>query len=55
MADLNHGGSCFSGRSHVLYWSDALSEVAFVVPSPAIAQQNQGSQQSLGSTSSPGK
>lgn len=54
MADLNHGGSCFSGRSHVLYWSDALSEVAFVVPSPAIAQQNQGSQQSLGSTSSPG-
>ncbi|KAK3862467.1 hypothetical protein Pcinc_031674 [Petrolisthes cinctipes] len=33
--DSSHGGSGFSGRSHVLYWSDALSEVAFVVPAPA--------------------
>ncbi|XP_068208219.1 ral GTPase-activating protein subunit beta isoform X4 [Palaemon carinicauda] len=38
--DVNHGGSGFSGRTHVLYWSDALSEMAFVVPSPAPAQPN---------------
>ena len=28
------GGSVFDGRHWVLYWSDVLSEVAFVVPSP---------------------
>ncbi|XP_045133691.1 ral GTPase-activating protein subunit beta-like isoform X7 [Portunus trituberculatus] len=33
--DSNHGGSGFSGKSHVLYWSDALSEMAFVVPAPS--------------------
>ncbi|KAG0723198.1 Ral GTPase-activating protein subunit beta [Chionoecetes opilio] len=33
--DSNHGGSGFSGRTHALYWSDALSEMAFVVPAPS--------------------
>lgn len=33
--DSNHGGSGFSGKTHVLYWSDALSEMAFVVPAPS--------------------
>ncbi|CAL4091038.1 unnamed protein product [Meganyctiphanes norvegica] len=32
--DVNHGGSAFNGDHHVLYWSDALSEIAFVVPAP---------------------
>jgi hypothetical protein len=28
----SHGGSAYSGDSQVLYWADASSEVAFVVP-----------------------
>ncbi|KAK7862306.1 hypothetical protein R5R35_014671 [Gryllus longicercus] len=35
-ADLhpnNHGGSLYNGETHVLYWADASSEIAFVVPS----------------------
>ncbi|XP_040071658.2 ral GTPase-activating protein subunit beta isoform X2 [Ixodes scapularis] len=36
IADLpaDHGGSLYSGHHQVLYWSDVLSEVVFVVPSP---------------------
>lgn len=44
--DANHGGSGFNGRSHVLYWSDAVSEIAFVVPAPTHGQASPGSQQS---------
>ena len=29
----DHGGAMFNGDNHVLYWADALSELAFVVPS----------------------
>lgn len=29
----DHGGCLFDGRNQVLYWADAMSEVAFVVPS----------------------
>lgn len=29
----DHGGCLFDGRYQVLYWADAMSEVAFVVPS----------------------
>jgi hypothetical protein len=28
----NHGGSLYNGDSQVLYWADASSEIAFVVP-----------------------
>lgn len=36
IADLpaDHGGSLYSGHHQVLYWSDMLSELVFVVPSP---------------------
>ncbi|KAH8032209.1 hypothetical protein HPB51_023986 [Rhipicephalus microplus] len=36
IADLpaDHGGSLYSGHHQVLYWSDVLSELVFVVPSP---------------------
>lgn len=27
-----HGGALYNGGSHVLYWADVSSEVAFVVP-----------------------
>lgn len=27
-----HGGSVFNGESHILYWADVSSEIAFVVP-----------------------
>lgn len=30
--DTDHGGSLYNGRKQVLYYADALSEVAFVVP-----------------------
>ena len=29
----DHGGSIFNGDHHILYWSDAESEIAFIVPS----------------------
>lgn len=29
----DHGGSLYNGEHQVLYWSDVLSEIAFVVPS----------------------
>ncbi|XP_033610459.1 ral GTPase-activating protein subunit beta isoform X8 [Cryptotermes secundus] len=31
-APSNHGGSAYNGDSQVLYWADASSEIAFVVP-----------------------
>jgi len=31
-APSNHGGSLYNGDSQVLYWADASSEIAFVVP-----------------------
>lgn len=30
---INHGGCLYNGQRQVLYWSDATSELAFVVPS----------------------
>lgn len=30
--DGEHGGSLYNGNTHVLYWADVSSEVAFVVP-----------------------
>lgn len=29
----NHGGALYNGDTHILYWADASSEVAFIVPS----------------------
>lgn len=37
---LEHGGGAFDGDHHVLYWADALSEMAFVVPSAAAAEKS---------------
>uniref|UniRef100_A0A8D8UV98 Ral GTPase-activating protein subunit beta n=2 Tax=Cacopsylla melanoneura TaxID=428564 RepID=A0A8D8UV98_9HEMI len=34
LEDTPHGGSLFNGQSHVLYWADVSSEIAFVVPTP---------------------
>lgn len=31
-APSKHGGSAYNGDSQVLYWADASSEIAFVVP-----------------------
>jgi len=27
-----HGGSLFSGETHILHWEDVTSEISFVVP-----------------------
>jgi len=27
-----HGGSLYNGETHVIYWADVSSEIAFVVP-----------------------
>ncbi|XP_077531546.1 ral GTPase-activating protein subunit beta isoform X2 [Haemaphysalis longicornis] len=42
IADLpaDHGGSLYSGHHQVLYWSDVLSEIVFVVPSPKSLPQD---------------
>ena len=31
-ATSGHGGSLYNGENNVLYWADASSEIAFVVP-----------------------
>ncbi|KAL0129771.1 hypothetical protein PUN28_001794 [Cardiocondyla obscurior] len=31
-AHSNHGGALYNGDTHVLYWADVSSEIAFVVP-----------------------
>ncbi|XP_077290167.1 ral GTPase-activating protein subunit beta isoform X2 [Arctopsyche grandis] len=28
----NHGGALYNGDTHILYWADASSEIAFIVP-----------------------
>lgn len=30
--DTSHGGSLYNGETHMIYWSDVSSEIAFVVP-----------------------
>lgn len=30
--NTSHGGSLFNGETHVIYWADVSSEIAFVVP-----------------------
>lgn len=30
--NTSHGGSLYNGESHVIYWADVSSEIAFVVP-----------------------
>jgi len=32
VAHDNHGGAFYNGDTHVLYWADVSSEIAFVVP-----------------------
>lgn len=32
VANSNHGGALYNGDTHVLYWADVSSEIAFVVP-----------------------
>lgn len=34
--DAEHGGALYNGNTHVLYWADVSSEVAFVVPTSSI-------------------
>lgn len=31
-AHSDHGGALYNGDTHVLYWADVSSEIAFVVP-----------------------
>lgn len=30
--NTSHGGSLYNGETHVVYWADVSSEIAFVVP-----------------------
>lgn len=30
--NTTHGGSLYNGETHVIYWADVNSEIAFVVP-----------------------
>lgn len=30
--NTSHGGSLYNGETHVIYWADVSSEIAFVVP-----------------------
>lgn len=44
--NTSHGGSLYSGETHVIYWADVSSEIAFVVPTSL--KENQESQKSDG-------
>ena len=50
----NHGGSLYNGEKYVLYWADASSEIAFVVPSHLSGESSSVSSESL-QTHGPGK
>ncbi|XP_050531868.1 ral GTPase-activating protein subunit beta isoform X2 [Daktulosphaira vitifoliae] len=35
-----HGGNLYNGESHVIYWADVSSEIAFVVPSHNVQEKS---------------
>ncbi|XP_033225547.1 ral GTPase-activating protein subunit beta isoform X3 [Belonocnema kinseyi] len=37
----DHGGSLYDGNTHVLYWADVSSEIAFVVPTQPLGVSNE--------------
>lgn len=32
----DHGGSLYNGSTHLLYWADVSSEIAFIVPTQSV-------------------
>lgn len=44
--NVPHGGSLYNGETHVIYWADVSSEIAFVVPTnlkkPGKSQRSEG-------------
>ncbi|KYQ59900.1 Ral GTPase-activating protein subunit beta [Trachymyrmex zeteki] len=42
-AHSNHGGALYNGDTHVLYWADVSSEIAFVVPTQSYLMANSDS------------
>ncbi|KAB7494889.1 Ral GTPase-activating protein subunit beta [Armadillidium nasatum] len=50
--DEGRNGAFYSGRTHILYWADALSELAFIIPS--LTPPTASSSGSQGATSSEG-
>lgn len=48
----DHGGCLFDGQSQMLYWADACSEVAFVVPSQLNKPENDSGAETPAFTSS---
>lgn len=45
--NFDHGGSLFDGLSKVLYWADACTEIAFVIPSQLKKLESQVTTDSL--------
>lgn len=41
----NHGGAIFNGDHFALYWSDASSEIVFLVPSPGPNSRRRSTEQ----------
>lgn len=40
--NTTHGGSLYNGESHIIYWADVSSEIAFVVPTNGKSQKSEG-------------
>lgn len=40
--NTSHGGSLYDGETHVIYWADVNSEIAFVVPTHEKSQHVEG-------------
>lgn len=51
-AHSNHGGALYNGDTHVLYWADVSSEVAFVVPTQSYLMASSDSLEETSSYSS---
>ncbi|XP_032672049.1 ral GTPase-activating protein subunit beta isoform X6 [Odontomachus brunneus] len=51
-AHSNHGGALYNGDTHVLYWADVSSEIAFVVPTQSYLMASSDSLEETSSYSS---
>lgn len=49
--ESNYNGILFDGETHVLYWADACSEIAFLVPSKMTKPESQSEHSSFSTSS----
>ena len=54
-AQSDHGGSLYNGNTHVLYWADVSSEIAFVVPTQPLGVNSESIDETIYSETGQGE